>query len=112
MTLGSDFPKARYLFGKAEFDHWVHLRNTGGYHDIEHLHDSIDPVLEAGLAEFIPTEYQVNEEISLFPTPGHTPGHVSVHIRSKGEEAVITGDLLHHPDPTHRPATDGQFRHG
>src|SRR5437588_3789373 len=27
------------------------------------------------------------------PTIGHTPGHVSVVIRSEGEEALITGDL-------------------
>ena len=33
----------------------------------------------------------------LIPTPGHTPGHVSVAIESAGTKAVITGDLLHHP---------------
>ena len=33
----------------------------------------------------------------LEPTPGHTPGHVSVRLRSAGAEAVITGDLMHHP---------------
>ena len=31
------------------------------------------------------------------PTLGHTPGHVSVRIRSKGEVALITGDFIHHP---------------
>lgn len=36
-------------------------------------------------------------ELRLFPSPGHTPGHVSIHISSEGKEAVITGDLLHHP---------------
>jgi glyoxylase-like metal-dependent hydrolase (beta-lactamase superfamily II) len=41
--------------------------------------------------------HRVNDEIWLEPTPGHTPGHVSVHIRSAGEEAVITGDMIHHP---------------
>jgi glyoxylase-like metal-dependent hydrolase (beta-lactamase superfamily II) len=91
------FPQARYLFGKREYDHWVHLRTTGGYHDFEHLHDSIDPVIEAGLVDFIDPEYEVTDEVSLFPTPGHTPGHVSVLIRSRGEEAVITGDMMHHP---------------
>ncbi len=35
--------------------------------------------------------------VSLLSTPGHTPGHVSVRISSRGEEAVITGDLIHHP---------------
>ena len=33
----------------------------------------------------------------VMATPGHTPGHVSVHITSRGEEAVITGDMIHHP---------------
>jgi len=91
------FPQARYLFGKKEYDHWVHMRNTGGYHDFEHMHDAIDPVIAAGLVDFIGPEHALTDEVSLFPTPGHTPGHVSVLIRSKGKEAVITGDLMHHP---------------
>jgi glyoxylase-like metal-dependent hydrolase (beta-lactamase superfamily II) len=91
------FPQARYLFGREEFDHWKQLRDTGGYHDVEHLHDSIDPVVAAGLVDYITPDYKITDEVSLFATPGHTPGHVSVLIRSRGEEAVITGDLMHHP---------------
>src|SRR2546421_4400970 len=97
------FPQARYLFGKQEFDHWAHLRETGGYHDVEHLHDSIDPIVAAGLVEYITTDYQLTDEVSLLPTPGHTPGHVSVRIRSRGEEALITGDFMHHPCQIARP---------
>ena len=41
--------------------------------------------------------HQVNDEIVLEPTPGHTPGHVSIHITSRDEEAIITGDMIHHP---------------
>jgi glyoxylase-like metal-dependent hydrolase (beta-lactamase superfamily II) len=37
------------------------------------------------------------------PTLGHTPGHVSVRIRSEGEEALITGDFMHHPCQIARP---------
>ena len=37
------------------------------------------------------------------PTPGHTPGHVSVRIASDGEEALITGDFMHHPCQIARP---------
>jgi glyoxylase-like metal-dependent hydrolase (beta-lactamase superfamily II) len=54
-------------------------------------------VIEAGLVDFVPHDHAISEEIRLFPTPGHTPGHVSVHIRSQGQEAVITGDMMHHP---------------
>jgi glyoxylase-like metal-dependent hydrolase (beta-lactamase superfamily II) len=103
------FAQARYLFGKKEFDHWAHLRNTGGYHDIEHLRDAIDPVVAAGLVDYITPDYQLTDEVSLFPTPGHTPGHVSVLIRSRGEEAVITGDLMHHPIQLTDPLRHGNF---
>ena len=91
------FPKARYLFGRKEYDHWQMLKRTGGYHDFSHLEDSIDPITSAGLADFIDPDYRVTDEVSLVPTPGHTPGHVSVYIKSKDQEAFITGDLMHHP---------------
>jgi glyoxylase-like metal-dependent hydrolase (beta-lactamase superfamily II) len=91
------FPNARYLFSRKEYDHWLMLRDTGGYHGINHLSDAVDPVIEAGLVDFIPHDHAITEEIRLFPTPGHTPGHVSVHISSQGQEAVITGDMMHHP---------------
>ena len=42
-------------------------------------------------------DHALTAEVRLEPTPGHTPGHVSVRISSHGEEAVITGDLMHHP---------------
>src|SRR5690349_21401356 len=103
------FPQARYLFGRKEYDHWVHMRNTGGYHDFEHMHDSIDPVIEAGLVDFIGPEHKITDEVTLFPTPGHTPGHVSVMIRSRGAEAVITGDMLHHPIQFIDPQRPGNF---
>ena len=35
--------------------------------------------------------------MTLLPTPGHSPGHMSIHIRSNGEEALLTGDVAHHP---------------
>jgi len=103
------FPQARYLFGRAEFDHWVHLRDTGGYHNIEHLRDAIDPIVAAELADYVGTDYQLTDEVSLFPTPGHTPGHVSVLVRSRGEEAVITGDLMHHPIQLADPSRQANF---
>ena len=103
------FPNARYLFGKKEYDHWVHMRNTGGYHDFEHMTDSIDPVINAGLVDFIGPDYKITDEVSLFPTPGHTPGHVSVHIKSRGAEAIITGDMMHHPIQLIDPERPGNF---
>ena len=103
------FPQARYYFGRKEWAHWKHLRDTGGYHHMDHLADSIDPVMDAGLVDFIDPDFQLTDEVSLIPTPGHTPGHVSVLVRSKGEQAVITGDMMHHPIQLAVPAQEGRF---
>jgi glyoxylase-like metal-dependent hydrolase (beta-lactamase superfamily II) len=103
------FPQARYLFGRKEWAHWKHLRDTNGYHHMDHLVDSIDPVMEAGLVTFIEPDFRITEEVSLIPTPGHTPGHVSVLIQSRGQSAVITGDMMHNPIQIAVPDDEGRF---
>jgi glyoxylase-like metal-dependent hydrolase (beta-lactamase superfamily II) len=103
------FPKARYLFSRKEYEHWMMLRDSGGYHAINHLRDSVDPVVEAGLVDFITSEHRLTDEIQLLPTPGHTPDHVSVYVSSAGEQAVITGDLMHHPIQVAMPAHPATF---
>ncbi len=95
------FPNARYLFGRHEYEHWNAHRD--GDHHMAHWDDAVAPVVDAGLVDLIEPHHQVCPEVSLFPTPGHTPGHVSVLIRSQGREAVITGDLMHHPIQLARP---------
>ena len=95
------FPNARYVMGQVEFDHW---RSQHERDDMEAIFaDSVKPVYEAELVDLVETDHRVCDEISLVPTVGHTPGHVSVHIRSDGEEALITGDFMHHPCQIARP---------
>ena len=52
-------------------------------------------MIEAGQAELVGTGHQIGDCITLVPTPGHTPGHVSIQIDSLGARAVITGDAIH-----------------
>jgi glyoxylase-like metal-dependent hydrolase (beta-lactamase superfamily II) len=59
--------------------------------------DSVQPIIDAGLYDLVEVDHQLGDGVSLEHTPGHTPGHVCVRISSRGEQAVITGDLLHHP---------------
>ena len=89
------FPQARYLFAETEWRHWDANEDEAVYGPV--LADSVRPVFEAGLADLVPMDFQLCPEVRLEPTPGHTPGHVSVHIESEGEEALITGDCIHHP---------------
>lgn len=102
------FPNARYLLGEKEWEHWNKMPRDGEI-EAEHLVDSLDPVIEAGLVDFVGPNHKVCDEITLIPTPGHTPGHVSFHISSAGKEAVITGDLMHHPIQFAVPDMYGNF---
>jgi len=89
------FPNARYLMGRVEFEHW---RDQQGNDEQKMVFaDSVKPVFDAGLVDLVEIDHRVTPEVSFVPTLGHTPGHVSVRISSKGEEALITGDFIHHP---------------
>jgi glyoxylase-like metal-dependent hydrolase (beta-lactamase superfamily II) len=88
------FPNARYLIGKREFEHWS---REGDEEQRAIMGDSVAPVFDAGLVELVEMDYRISPELRLRPTPGHTPGHVSVMIESEGQHAVITGDISHHP---------------
>ena len=60
-------------------------------------------IFDAGLAELVEPDHRLSAEVALKPTPGHTPGHVSVSIESRGQRALITGDMMHHPCQIARP---------
>jgi glyoxylase-like metal-dependent hydrolase (beta-lactamase superfamily II) len=87
------FPKARYLFAREEWAHW----QTEQSHFAPNLGDTVQPVIDAGLSELVDMNHRLTDEVVLQPTPGHTPGHVSVRIESGGQQAMITGDMTHHP---------------
>ena len=94
------FPNAEYLFAKREWDYW------NQHEQVEYgpvVEDSVRPIIDAGLASFVEVDHKLTDEVWLEPTPGHTPGHVSVRINSAGKDAVITGDMTHHPCQMARP---------
>jgi len=89
------FAKARYLFGKTEYEYWRDHRAEPDKAAV--FHDSVKPVMDAGKADLVASDTRLCDEITLIPTPGHSPGHMSVHVTSEGEEGLLTGDVAHHP---------------
>jgi glyoxylase-like metal-dependent hydrolase (beta-lactamase superfamily II) len=89
------FANARYVFGSAEYEHW--RDHSDAPEKAAVFNDSVKPIVEAGKADLIASDHQLCDEIALIPTPGHSPGHMSVHIRSGGEQGLLTGDVAHHP---------------
>lgn len=95
------FPNARYLIPAADEAHF-RGEQTNPYKE------SVLPVIEAGQAELVTPGHMLGDNITLVPTPGHSPGHVSVLVQHGGAEAIITGDALHSAAQCWRP--DWEFR--
>lgn len=88
------FPNARYVFGKAEFEHWT-AQNAKA--EVAPFADSVLPVVEADKAEIVSTDFAIGDHLRILPTPGHTPGHVALAFGKGKDHAVCSGDLIHSP---------------
>jgi glyoxylase-like metal-dependent hydrolase (beta-lactamase superfamily II) len=92
------FPRARYLVVRDEYEYFTRsqarplLARRGDY-----LADSVQPVADAGQLDLVPADHQVDSDVRLVPTPGHTPAHVVVEVTSGGQAALLAADLVHHP---------------
>jgi glyoxylase-like metal-dependent hydrolase (beta-lactamase superfamily II) len=88
------FPNARYVFNRTEYEFWSKAEEE---EQAEVFRDSVLPILEAGKGELVDGAHELTDGVWMEPTPGHTPGHCSLHLASGGQEGVITGDMIHHP---------------
>jgi glyoxylase-like metal-dependent hydrolase (beta-lactamase superfamily II) len=113
------FPNATYFLVRSEVEHigaQVQLGGAGlspyaaAMIDAGNVYgDSVQPILDAGLAKLVDTDAVILPGVRLASTPGHTPGHVSVLLESGGESAVVTGDMMHHPCQIARPHWSSAF---
>lgn len=100
------FPNARYVFSAAELELW---QRDPAHATI--LGDSIQPILDAGLAATIdPSAGTALDELLVYhPSPGHSPDHASIALMSQGEHALFGGDVMHHPIQTRYPHWNSTF---
>ena len=100
------FPNAKYIFHKREYAAWDESTKKdetrpGGGGAVHRM--NCEPVVAAGQALLVDDDFQLDNCLTLEPTPGHSPCHCCLHIRSGGQHAVITGDLMHHALQVHEP---------
>lgn len=57
--------------------------------------DIFDPYVKAGKFDDFDNDIQLVPGIRALATPGHTPGHTSYVVESKGQTMVVIGDLVH-----------------
>jgi glyoxylase-like metal-dependent hydrolase (beta-lactamase superfamily II) len=93
------FPNATYVFSQEEYAQYrpENLRPESPPPFLNAYQDSVLPVIEAGQALIVAGTHEVNEVLTVVPTPGHTPGHVSIQAADAGETGLFLGDVIHNP---------------
>ena len=105
------FPKARYLLGRKEYEHWMPTaRPPAGDYDVRHLAECVDPIVSDGPCGISSNPIiALAEEIFLEPSPGHTPWACQCSDTAlRVKRQIITGDLLHNPIQVALPRHPGQ----
>ena len=92
------FPRARYLVSRADWDYWTDPDVLGG---VAAVQEQATPLEGLDVLDLIEGEYAVTGELTTLPTPGHTPGHISLAIHSAGARGFILGDVAHSPAQAH-----------
>ncbi|MEP3438333.1 MAG: MBL fold metallo-hydrolase [Hoeflea sp.] len=105
------FPNARYIFGRAEYEHWtgdgkgpqVFPENAAV------IEDSVLPIAEAGMMELIDAGEEIMPGLRVEAAPGHTKDQLIVKYESDAGSFVISADVLHNPVQVYEPFVTSRF---
>jgi len=92
------FPNARYIMARREFEHWQEAHGKS-QEDTPHkraFEDSVLPVVRTGQSMLVDDDYAMEDGLWFESAPGHTPGNVVIHARSKNDRGLFLGDVIHH----------------
>lgn len=101
------FPNATYVLPQGELDFFKTPASASRRVVYE---DSVLPVEQAGQALAMGLEGgRYLDGFHFHPTPGHSAGHMSISLVSRGEMALFSGDVMHSPVQVHRPEWNSRF---
>jgi glyoxylase-like metal-dependent hydrolase (beta-lactamase superfamily II) len=101
------FPNATYVFSQGERDYFA---TPAGEPRRMVFEDSVLPVIEAQQARTVPDAgEEIVDGIRFISTPGHSIGHMAIEIRSQGEAALFSGDVMHSPLQVYFPQWNSTF---
>ena len=89
--------------GRREYDKGDKAVNQGSFAD------SVLPIIDAGLADFMDGTSEVAGCLTPEPVPGHAPGMLSFRLRSRGEEGLFCADILHNAIQIVRPDWNDRY---
>ena len=94
------FPNAEYVMAGKEWDFWTTAKAMDTLPEMflgfaVGAKKQLLPVAEK--TRRIKPGEEISPGIVAIPSPGHTPGHMSVAIESEGETLLVTADSMTHP---------------
>jgi glyoxylase-like metal-dependent hydrolase (beta-lactamase superfamily II) len=106
----STFPNARYVFGREDMARVLSpdFLAKGGMSE-QVAHDSILPVIDAGLVDPSEPGQELFPGFAFEAAPGHTPDQLAIRLTSDGAEALFTADAFHTPIQIVRPEWSSRF---
>ena len=96
------FPRAKYVFHQADWEIFRAPKDQEIF-GLTFWEETLAPLESHGVIEFLSGEHALTNEITAIPTPGHTPGSMSLAVVSSGERAYILGDVFHGPAQVTEP---------
>ncbi|MBQ11255.1 MAG: hypothetical protein CMJ45_06890 [Planctomyces sp.] len=93
------FPNAKYYLSGID---WDACHNPDLIAErFPNAPECLYPLEDMGILELMEGEYAITSELTTLPTPGHTPGHMSIMISSQGQRGLVLGDVLHNVVQAH-----------
>ena len=94
------FPNAIVRAAKAESDFWLSEANMNkadaakkGF--FQGAMNSVNPYVQAGKYQAFEGDIQLVPGITAHADKGHTPGHTTYVVESRGQKIQLAGDLIH-----------------
>jgi glyoxylase-like metal-dependent hydrolase (beta-lactamase superfamily II) len=90
------FPQARYVTHEADWNAFKRPEVQANF-PFPFWQETLGPLETMGVLDLLSGEQVLTGEITAIPTPGHTPGSMSLSIASGSERALIIGDVVTNP---------------
>ena len=98
------FTRARYLVPEADWTHFAAQPEQS-----EPLREQVARLERLGVMDLIGGDHVLSPSVTTVATPGHTPGHLSLAIRSGGAHGFILGDVAITPIEAHETDWTNRF---